>query len=221
MPRHHGFAVVLVLVLVSAALQVAAPDADWSQLATIVLGAAILSASVWAARAEHLLVRAAVIATIAAALISVVVVLVRGDVPKAAAALVSGILIAFAPAVIAKGLVRDVNAQGRVTLRTLSGVLAIYLLIGMLFSFLHGAVAGFENGLYFAGDPAATRSDFLYFSYVTLSTVGYGDLVPVSDVGRMLAITESLIGQIYLVTVVALIVANLRPRAASDGPAIS
>jgi hypothetical protein len=48
---------------------------------------------------------------------------------------------------------------------------------------------------------------------VTLSTTGFGDLSPVTDVGRMLAVVEALIGQIYLVTVVAMIVANLRPRA--------
>jgi voltage-gated potassium channel Kch len=82
----------------------------------------------------------------------------------------------------------------------------------MFFSFLDGAVASIEDGPFFAGDPDTDRSDFLYFSYVTLSTVGYGDLSPVSDLGRMLAVAESLIGQIYLVTVVALIVANLRPR---------
>lgn len=214
----YSFAVVLSLVLLSAALQVALPEAELSHLVTIVLGAATLSASAWAARAEHPLVRSAVVAATGLALVSVVVVTATGDVPRATVALVNGLLIAFAPAVIAIGLLRDVRAEGQVTVRTLSGVLAIYLLLGMFFSFLDGAVAGFGSGPFFAGDPDTARSDFLYFSYVTLSTVGYGDLVPVTDVGRMLAITESLIGQIYLVTVVALIVANLRPRAASEFP---
>jgi voltage-gated potassium channel len=62
--------------------------------------------------------------------------------------------------------------------------------------------------------PAPERSDFLYFSYITLSTVGYGDLVPATDLGRMLAVSEALVGQIYLVTVVALIVAHSRSRRA-------
>jgi Ion channel len=108
---------------------------------------------------------------------------------------------------------RDIRAERAVTPRTLSGVLAIYLLLGMMFSLLGSAVAAIEDDPYFAGDPDATRSDFLYFSYVTLSTTGYGDLSPISNVGRALAMAEALLGQIYLVTVVALIVANLGPRA--------
>ena len=104
--------------------------------------------------------------------------------------------------------------------RTLSGVLAIYLLLGMFFSFLDGAVEAIGNDSFFVGITDPDRSDFLYFSYVTLSTVGYGDLVAATDVGRALAVSEALIGQIYLVTVVALIVSNLRPgaRAAQRAP---
>jgi hypothetical protein len=114
--------------------------------------------------------------------------------------------------VIAGAIVRDVRAEQAVTLYALSGVLAIYLLAGMFFSFLYGAIEAVDDGNFFAEVADAGRSDFLYFSYVTLSTTGYGDLTPALDLGRMLAVAEALLGQIYLVTIVALIVANLRPR---------
>ena len=211
--RDHGFALVLVLVLVSASFQVAAPEGDWSRLLTMMLGALTLGVSAWAARAQHRVIRAAVGAAVGLVVIATVVTVVTGDVPKAAAALANGLLIAFAPAVIAAGLVRDIRAEGGVSTRTLSGVLAIYLLLGMFFSFLDAAVGEIENTPFFAGGLPADRSDYLYFSYVTLSTVGYGDLVAATDVGRAVAVSEALIGQIYLVTVVALIVSNLRPGA--------
>jgi hypothetical protein len=212
--RQYGYGAVLALVLASASFQVAAPDTDWSRLVSIGLGAATLVTAVWAARAQHAVARVAAAATVVLALVALVVLLVRGDVPEATAALVNGLLIAFAPAVIGAGLVRDLRAEGVVTVPTLSGVLAIYLLLGMFFSLLGSAVAAIDGGPYFTGEPEATRSDFIYFSYITLSTTGFGDLSPVTDLGRMLAVIEALIGQIYLVTVVATIVANLRPRAA-------
>ena len=218
--RDHGFALVLVLVLASASFQVAAPESDWSRLASIGLGAATLAVSAWAARAHHGVVRAAVGAAVGLVVVATLVLVVAGEVPVAAAALANGLLVAFAPAVIAAGLVRDVRADGGVSTRTLSGVLAIYLLLGMCFSFLDGAVAAIGSDSFFVGITDPDRSDFLYFSYVTLSTVGYGDLVAATDVGRALAVSEALIGQIYLVTVVALIVSNLRPgaRAAQRAP---
>lgn len=211
--RHHGFAIVLILVLVSVSFQVAAPDTDWSRFVTIALGAAILLVSAWAAHARRPLVRGAALIAGLLAVLALVVLIVTGEVSSATAALVNGLLVAFAPAVVASGLVRDIRAVGGVTLPTLSGVLAIYLLVGMLFSFLDGATAALESEPFFSEVSNPDRSDFLYFSYITLSTTGYGDLAPLTDVGRMLAVTESLIGQIYLVTVVALIVANLRPGA--------
>jgi hypothetical protein len=211
--RHHGYGVVLVLVLASAAFQVAAPlESDWARLVSIALGVATLVAAVWATRARQVIARVAAAAAVLLALIAVVVLVVKGNVPEATAALVNLLLVAFSPIVIGAGVVRDLRMEGAVTVRTLSGVLAIYLLLGMVFALLGVAVAAIDGDPYFAGVSDATRSDFLYFSYVTLSTTGYGDLSPINDVGRMLAVIEALIGQIYLVTVVALIVANLRPR---------
>ena len=103
---------------------------------------------------------------------------------------------------------------------TLAGVLAIYLLAGMFFSFLYGVIDAVDTDALFAGMAGSTRSEQLYFSFVTLSTVGYGDFVPVTPLPRALAVGEMLLGQIYLVTIVSLIVANLgRGREGAVTPA--
>ena len=65
---------------------------------------------------------------------------------------------------------------------------------------------------YFARAGSPKIQDYVYFSYVTLGTLGYGDLAPVGFVPRTFAISEMLIGQLYLVTVIALIVANISRR---------
>ena len=84
---------------------------------------------------------------------------------------------------------------------TMFGVLCIYLLIGSLFAFVYGVVPSVGSGDFFAqqGDLDTTKN-FLYFSFVTITTVGYGDLTAGTSLGRSLAISEALTGQIYLVT---------------------
>jgi uncharacterized membrane protein len=94
------------------------------------------------------------------------------------------------------------------------GVLCVYLLIGSLFAFLYGIVNNLAAEPFFASAAHPDTSDFLYFSFATLTTVGYGDLAAATDLGRSLAIAEALIGQIYLVTVVAVIVGGLGRRPA-------
>jgi hypothetical protein len=115
------------------------------------------------------------------------------------------------PPAIVIGLRKHFEAEGNVTLQTMFGVLCLYLLSGLFFAFLYGAVDLYSDTPVFVGG-GDERDDFLYFSFSTLTTTGYGDLVAATELGRSLAITEALLGQIYLVTVVALIVANMRPR---------
>ncbi len=66
--------------------------------------------------------------------------------------------------------------------------------------------------------------DYAYFSYTTLATVGYGDFTAATGIGRMISISEALVGQLFLVSAVALLVGNigrtLRPEAPADGSAI-
>ena len=79
----------------------------------------------------------------------------------------------------------------------------------MLFAFVYGAIDHLGGNPVFAGGQEATVSRCLYYSFTTLTTVGYGDFTTRSDLGHTLSVFEALLGQIYLVTVVSLIVSNL------------
>ena len=203
----------LLLVLASVCFQVAAPASSLTRFVTVVFGAATLIAAMVASDTHHGLGRAAAVAALGLAALSGFFWLLSGSIPQGEAAIANGLLVAFAPLLIVRGILGDIRKEGAVTVHALAGVLAIYLLLGMFFSFLYGAVDGLSDTAPFSGAVDAERSDFLYFSYITQATVGYGDIVPVTDVARMLAVAQALTGQVYLVTVVALIVTNLRPRA--------
>jgi hypothetical protein len=158
--------------------------------------------------AIHVAALVAVLALLAALIIWVA----RGDFPQAAAAIVTGLLVAVAPVAIARGLLGELRSSHAVTVATLAGVLAIYLLTGMFFSSVYAVIAAVDESALFAQQVVPTRADELYFSFVTMCTVGYGDLSPASDFTRAVAVGQMLFGQIYLVTIVSLIVANLGRR---------
>jgi hypothetical protein len=124
-------------------------------------------------------------------------------------------LILIAPPAVAVGVIREIRISRRVRLPAVLGVLALYLLIGMLFGFVYAALDRLGGAPFFADGASMSGSRALYFSFTTLTTVGYGDFTARSDVGHTLAAFEALVGQVYLVTVVAAIVGNLR-RPASD-----
>jgi hypothetical protein len=210
--RRHGYGLVLVLAIVSTAFQLVVSSADGPRFVIIALQAATLVAAVRTADVQRMGVRLAAAAATLAVAASLVTWIVQGEIPYGFAAVVSALLVSVAPAVLAAGLVNDLRAQGGVAVHTLTGVLAIYVLIGMFFAFTYGIVDMVDSSALFVDRQDSTPADRAYFSFVTLSSVGYGDLSPAAEGPRALAVAEMLIGQIYLVTIVALIVANLRPR---------
>lgn len=143
-----------------------------------------------------------------------------GGIGEGAPLVMNAALVALGPPVLGVGIVRNLRSSGEVRLEAVLGVLSLYMLIGMMFGFVYGAIDRIDDEAFFAGSDPATVSRCLYFSFTTLTTVGYGDLVARSDLGHTLAVFEALIGQIYLVTVVSLIVGNLgrpgRVRAARE-----
>ena len=96
-----------------------------------------------------------------------------------------------------------------ISLITVLGALCIYVLLGLSFAFVFEAVGDLGSQPFFASQERGMRSDYVYFSFITMATVGYGDLTPQGGLGRALAVTEGLLGQIYLVTAVAALVGNL------------
>lgn len=207
-PRTHGYGVVLALVASSIVFQMAAEGAGLIRWVTILLQAATLVAAVLAAHPERAAVRVAMVIATLTTVAALITLIVNGEIPEAPTAIVSGLLVAVAPAVLVGGLVREVRTKG-VTIHTLSGVLAIYLLVGMFFAFVYGTVEAIDSGTLFAQVQNASPADRLYFSFVTMCTVGYGDLTLIGNTPRSFAVVEMLFGQIYLVTIVALIVSNL------------
>ncbi|MEI6160178.1 MAG: potassium channel family protein [Roseococcus sp.] len=117
---------------------------------------------------------------------------------------------ALAISVLIGAILRQIFAPGRITFRRIEGAIAAYLLIGLVFAcfydLLHGLVpAAFLHH----GEPARAAEQvgsYLFFSFITLTTTGYGDIVPVHPVARSLAILEALTGQLYLAILLARLV---------------
>ena len=113
------------------------------------------------------------------------------------------LMLVFAAPVIA---LRRLMHHREVTGETILGAISVFLLIALaatyLFLFIDTSFGG--SGRFF-GEPESTTV-FTYFSLVTIATLGYGDFAPVAEVGRAAAVWEAVIGQIYLVVVVARIV---------------
>jgi hypothetical protein len=127
------------------------------------------------------------------------------DAGKSAFASVGLLLAIVAPVVV----VRDLRREQEVNLQVAMGVLVVYLLLGMFFVFVYQLVERFSPPFFAQVSGTPDPVDFTYFSYVTLATIGYGDLTARSDLGRMLAVSEGLVGQLYLVSVVALVISGL------------
>jgi hypothetical protein len=108
-------------------------------------------------------------------------------------------------------VLRRVVTSVEVSFRTILGAISVYTVLGILFTFLYGMVDRIQGGPFFEGVAHPQSSDFLFFSYTTLTTTGYGNLVAGGQPGRMISGLEMMIGQIFLVTLVAGLVSLWRP----------
>ncbi len=146
----HSYGIVFGLVLLSFVVQASAPDGDLARLVIIWLQAATLVAAVRIARSPHWPIRAASWLAALIAVAAPIMWIVNGSIPDGVTAIATALLVGVAPLVIAGGLVRDMRAAGAVTLEALTGVLSIYVLAGMFFSFVYAAVNTIGDESFFA-----------------------------------------------------------------------
>ena len=207
----YRYGILLATILTSLVFQLAAPEADWARLITILLQGLTLLMALVASRVHPWILRLATVAVCVSVAGTTAAFIGFGELGPTGARLLTAFMVALAPISIVRGVIRDVQEHG-VSVHTMFGVLCIYLLLGIFFAFLYGVVGALASGPFFAQHAAESTKNFLYFSFVTITTVGYGDLTAATNFGRSFAIAEALTGQIYLVTVVAGIVGGLGSR---------
>ncbi len=202
--RTDRYAMLLGLILLSIA-SLASTESGWGRATTVVLLSVTLLVALATSGASHRLLLIARVVTVLATVTVIFAAINGGSAARGLTGIIIGMLAAVAPVVIGKEIVR----HDRVTFETVLGALCIYLLLGMLFAALCWALAELSGNPFFAETAHPSAAEYVYFSYITVATVGYGDLTPGTDPGRMLSVVAGLCGQLYLVTVVALLVSNL------------
>jgi Ion channel len=111
-------------------------------------------------------------------------------------------------------VMRRVLAKPEVTIQSIYGALSAYLIVGMMFASTYAGIQHLNESAFFANNQPANTQTFQYFSFVTLTTLGYGDFTAAENGGRAVAVLEALTGQVFLATLVARLVAGYR----SPGP---
>lgn len=121
-------------------------------------------------------------------------------------------------------IVRRVLSHPVVTVQTILGALSAYLIVGLMFAAIYGTLSEWGPRPFFAHDATITPAVLQYFSFTTLTTLGYGDYTAATNTGRAFAMLEALGGQVFLVTLVARLVSAFQPgtrrqaEAASERP---
>jgi hypothetical protein len=206
-----SFGLVLLLLVVSYFVIAVAGNGDAGRIASMVIFATTTWLALRASQVKRRILRIALALIPLATVLAIVFVLVGNeDTAIVVNKLLTILLVVVAPVAILKRLVE----HPVISLNTFYGAVCVYLLIAMFFATLYGLIAIVSGDQFFAQLSDVTirdtpAVDYLYFSFVTITTTGYGDLTAATGVGRMTAVLEAIFGQLYLITVVALVVQNL------------
>jgi hypothetical protein len=201
------FGVVLFLILLTI-IVFAGADGPVGQFVSVALSGGTLLFVLHTAAANRRTFRISAVVVVVAVLRAAGA-LVFGKTTGASATGLVGLMLAIvAPIVILRRIVRSET----ITVRLILGALAIYLLLGLAYAYLFPLIATITKAPFFVQTSDPSSSDYVYFSYTTITTVGFGDFTAATSLGRIVAVSEALVGQLYLVSAVALLVGNIGRR---------
>jgi voltage-gated potassium channel len=198
-----SYASLLVLLLANFFLLELVDDPRWGAIGSTLLAAAALVVAISDPEAGHgLRPRHWVLVGICIALAPLVLIVNSSSIVGLTYLLPAGLLVtATLPVTLSRVL-----QHRRVTSETVLGALCAYVLIGLLFAFLYLAVSDLRDAPFFVQPGPHSQSEFLYYSFVALTTLGFGDLSPSVGLPQALTVLEALFGNIFLVTLVARLV---------------
>jgi hypothetical protein len=208
----NSYGLVLLLILLTYVLSIAFTRGRAISIVVAVQIATILVVLRASDARRGLRVFASALAAISA-VVAILNVFIPGEVgDKGFMALVSALLYLGAPF----SIVRHLVLRRTVDRETVHGAIAAYLMMGMFFAFAYRTLGAIQAGPFFGVAGEGTFPQDLFFSFTTLTTTGYGNLIPAGNPGQSFAVMEMLIGQLFLVTAVAKAVNAWQPQPRED-----
>ena len=205
----NAFGLVLLLVLATYVLGSLTPFHGWTAALNTSVACAAAVVALAGAEARLIIVRIAAGLAFAAVVLAALAAITTDDKLLGASGLITAALLLVA----AGAILRTVVTETQVGFRTILGAISVYTILGLLFTFLYVGLDRIQSGPFFGTGVMVKGGDFLFFSFTTLTTTGYGNLVPAGQPGKMFSGLEMLMGQIFLVTLVAGLVSLWRPGA--------
>lgn len=192
----------LLVLLIAAYLLSAVTHSNWAGAVHVAFVAVVALIAVHQARLPHRRTVIATSATLVTAIAAGVCAISSNTSAEGAASLWNGVVLLLTVVVIVNGVLR----LERVTGQSIYAALSSYLLIGLMFASFFAALGYLVSGPFFADGQPVNGQTVQYFSFTTLTTLGYGDFTAAGDLGRALAVLEAIAGQVFLATLVARLV---------------
>jgi hypothetical protein len=200
----YRYGIVLLLVFTEAVLLIVTPDGQGPRAVAFALISAALITAISTSRApDAVRHRRFVVGTGLAVLVTIAI--GTGLVGRNGSLILAALMALAVPLSLSRGLLRLVRERGP-TFQAVAGALAIYLLVGLAFASAIGFAGAVGSGSFYANGSGSTTSQNVYYSFTVLTTTGFGDFTAAHRFGRALAVSEMLIGQIYLVTVIGILI---------------
>ena len=212
-PQSGGRFGLLLLLLIFTYLLSAFTSGAWVNAAQIVLFLGVAVLAMRSGRLGRRTIRLAAAFAIGGSVVAVTLAVTHSADAGAGVANLWAALVLLGAVVL---IVGRVLAMPTVTLQSIFGAVSAYMIIGLMFAAVYNAMNKFGGGTFFAQGATGTVKTFQYFSFTTLTTLGYGDYTAADSGGQAVAVMEALLGQVFLATLVARLVSAFRAPAQAE-----